>query len=255
MSGTLGIVYVRPRMPGQGSTARIGSLAGRRLGDKSLLEWVVRRVTDAQRLDGVMVVLADEREERHIAGLVPPDVPVLISNKPDPLGRIAHALGKFSARGVVCMGVENPFIDPVLIDRAATVAEANPECDFVGCRSRDGNPDAPGRLGFFAHWCSVEALCRADRKTTDPIDRTEVTRYVYSRPEKFHLHWIPVPEPLDQADLRLTIRHEEDWDHAQTIFDALGPEGLDWQGIVGLLDRQPSMRKKMSVLNRAEASA
>ena len=34
---------------------------------------------------------------------------------------------------------------------------------------------------------------------------------------------------------------EIDWEHAHVILDALGDEGLDWQSIVGLLDRQPAM--------------
>ena len=62
---------------------------------------------------------------------------------------------------------------------------------------------------------------------------------------------LPAPSGLDRDDLRLTIESEEDWEHAQVIFEALGPEELDWQRIAGLLRGQPRLRQRMAVLNRA----
>ncbi len=61
---------------------------------------------------------------------------------------------------------------------------------------------------------------------------------------------IPVPQELDRDDVRLTIGGEEDWEHAQTIFEALGPEQLDYLRIAQLLDHQPALRKRMEALNR-----
>ena len=40
----------------------------------------------------------------------------------------------------------------------------------------------------------------------------------------------------------------------QEIFDALGPDSLDWQGIAGLLDQHPALRKRMADLNRTCAN-
>lgn len=74
--------------------------------------------------------------------------------------------------------------------------------------------------------------------------------FMYSRPEEFRLRLIPVPVELDHDDVRLTIEHEEDWEHAETIFEALGPDELDWQRIARLLRQQPALRERMAVLNR-----
>ena len=76
---------------------------------------------------------------------------------------------------------------------------------------------------------------------------------MYSHPEKFNIRLIPAPEKIDRDDVRLTVEIEEDLEHAQAIFEALGPEALDWQGIAELLDHQPAMRRRMAVLNRAYA--
>ena len=55
---------------------------------------------------------------------------------------------------------------------------------------------------------------------------------------------------FDREDVRLTIANDEDWDHALAIYEALGPERLDWQRIARLLDHQPALRSRMAVLNR-----
>ena len=108
-------------------------------------------------------------------------------------------------------------------------------------------------VGLFAEWCRTDALRRASEEVTLQSDREQVTSYLYSHPEKFAVRLIPAPPGLDRDDVRLTIDSEEDWDHAQTIFEALGPDSLDWQRIARLLEQQPRMRQEMAVLNRRAA--
>jgi spore coat polysaccharide biosynthesis protein SpsF (cytidylyltransferase family) len=79
-----------------------------------------------------------------------------------------------------------------------------------------------------------------------------VTRYLYSHPEQFHVRLVPGPIELDREDLRLTVDLEEDLEHAQAIYEALGPE-VDWQGIAEMLDGQPMLRSRMAQLNRRYA--
>jgi spore coat polysaccharide biosynthesis protein SpsF (cytidylyltransferase family) len=55
--------------------------------------------------------------------------------------------------------------------------------------------------------------------------------------------------------VRLIVDIDEDWDHALAIYEALGPELLDWQQIANLLNHQPALRNRMAVLNRAHAHA
>lgn len=247
MIKTLGIVQAR-----LGST-RLRAKMARRLGGKSLLEWVVRRVTDCQRLDAVIVATGDGSENTRIAGLVPCDVPVFVGSEYDVLSRFVAALDEFPAQSVVRICADNPFIDPVLIDRLVTAADEHPQCDYISYCSQDGRPVILSSLGVFAEWCSANALRRADREATDPIDREHVTRFLYSHPEQFALRLLQVPRGLDRDDLRLTVDFEEDWEHAETIYEALGAEGLDWQRIAGLLEYQPALRQRMAALNRTHA--
>jgi len=247
MLGTLGIVQACQTSREPGCHLR------RRLGGRPLLEWVIRRVTDCTRLDGVIVVACDAEEHRFIADLVPMDVPVFFGNQADPMDRFVRALEQYPARSIVRVRGDNPFIDPVLIDRLVRTAEEHPACDYVSYMSADGRPAILSPVGVYAEWLRAAALRKAARNAKDPSDRAHVTRYVYSHPERFQLRLIPAPCEIDRDDVRLTVDGEEDWEHALAIFDALGPDCLDWQRIAVLLDHQPVLRRRMAALNRVSA--
>jgi spore coat polysaccharide biosynthesis protein SpsF len=247
MLKTLGIVEACYRC----QSAR--SRACRKLGGKAVLEWVVRRATDCQRLGGVIVLTDQAPENAFVSGLVPLDVPVFLGKRPDPLACFAAALEEYPAEAVVRIGSAYPFIDPMLVDRLVIAAESQPDYDYVGYCSRDGRPAVLSPLGVSAEWIRTAALERAARRAMSAEDREAVTRYLYSRPEKFRVRLVPAPAQIDRDDVRLTVDMEEDWEHALTIFEALGPDELDWQRIASLLNHQPALRKRMAALNRAHA--
>ena len=236
----------------------VGSLDGqkqptvaRKLGGKSLLEWVTRRVTDCQRLTRVVVLAADSPAHRALAALVPSDVPLFTSSAADSLARLAAAAAKYRAAAIVRIQATSPFVDPVLIDRLVSTADEHPGCDYIGYCHGDGRPAIQSRLGVVAEWCSATALRRADEMARGAV-RAAGLRYLVSHPESFAVRLVPVPGPLDREDVRLAVHGNEDWEHAVAIYDALGPEDCDWRRIAGLLDRQPAMRERMAVLNRQE---
>jgi len=245
MLGTLGIVQAC--FGSQRSRCNLH----RRLGSRSLLEWVVRRVTDCLRLDGVIAVACDAAESRFVSRVVPADVPVVVSSEPHALDRFVWALEQYPAEAVVLVRGDNPFVDPGLIDRLVIAAAAYPGCDYVSYCSRDGRPAVLSPVGVYAEWFRAAALRRASRAKMAAADRDHVTRYICTHPKKFQVHFIPAPPEIDRDDVRLTVDIEEDWEHTLTIYEALGPERLDWQRIAQLLDHQPALRSRMAALNRA----
>jgi spore coat polysaccharide biosynthesis protein SpsF len=249
MLRNLGVVQVYSHAP------HLRAHTMRKLGGRSLLEWVVRRVTDAMRLDGVIVAVCESDESRDVNRLVPSDVPVFHGEGKDALDRFTKSLETYPAEGVVRVRSDNFYVDAGLIDRLVTTAEAHPDCDYVGYCSRDGQPAILSPVGVYAEWFRTSALRKANRLAQDAPDREHVTRYLYSHPEKFSVRLLPAPTEIDREDVRLTVDIEEDWDHALAIYEALGPERLDWQRIANLLDHQPAMRSRMAVLNRAHARA
>ncbi len=245
MLNTLGIVHACA------TAQRADWLLRRRFGSRPLLEWIIRRVTESARLDGVIVLATDPIDPRRIQDAVPLDVPLLIGEGKDPLLQFADALEKYPAHSVVRVRTDSPFVDPGLIDRLVASAVSHPPCDYASYCCRDGRPAILSPVGVFAEWFRVDALRRAARAARRSVDRQGVTTYLYSHPEKFNVRLLPAPRQIDREDVRLTVDRDEDWEHALTIFDALGPEGLDWQRIASLLDHQPALRSRMAALNRA----
>jgi spore coat polysaccharide biosynthesis protein SpsF len=245
MLRTLGIVEASI------STELRGKIA-RKLGGKSLLEWIVRRASESARLDGVVVVSCDAESDA-LAELVPSDVPFYASYGRDVLANYALVLHQHAADATVRIRADTPFIDPVFIDRLVRTADDHPGCDYISYSVGAGQPAIFSPLGIFAEWCRATALRLASLAADSPADRNSPTRFVYSHPEQFNVRLIQAPAELDRSDLRLTIASEEDWEHTQAIYDALGPEGLDWQRVTDLLDHQPGLRERMALLNQGGA--
>jgi spore coat polysaccharide biosynthesis protein SpsF (cytidylyltransferase family) len=224
----------------------------RQLLGKTLLEWIVRRATESQRLNGVIVVAGPGDAERRLAALVPSDVPVFFSDAPDTLAACVQALAHYRCEAVVLIEADAPFLDPALIDRLVTNSVAHPECDYISYRLSGGAPIEMSKIGVFAQWCKSDALRKAERKARLADERNEPAKFLYSHPELFQLRLLPSPAELDRGDVRLRVTCEEDWDHAIAIAEALGPDALEWQRIAHLLHEQPALRERMAVLNQAE---
>ena len=80
-------------------SSRFRCNATRKLGGRCLFEWVIRRVTDAMRLDGVIVVACETEDCRALSRLVPSDVPIFFGEGNDALARFAKALEQYPAEG------------------------------------------------------------------------------------------------------------------------------------------------------------
>jgi len=222
----------------------------RKLSGQSLFEWLIRRTTDCLRVDGVIVVLGHRNEDKLLREMIPADVPIYAGGEQDSLGRVCGAARQFQATSIVRVCADNPYADPALIDRLVSTATQHPECDYVGYCTDNGSPAILSPVGVFAEWCSTAALEQADREAELTSDREDATRYLYGHPEKFHVRLLPAPPELTRNDVRLKVDVEADWEHAQVIFETLGPDEFDWQQIAGLLDTQPAIRKQMLALNQ-----
>ena len=232
-------------------TPDIRAKASRRLGGKSVLEWVVRRMTDCQRVDGVIVVVNDDPQNAFVSNLAPMDVPLFVSNRPHALGCLKATLDEYRSESVVLVGAASPFVDPELVDRLIHAVETGSECDYACYSCLDGELHLSSPVSVFAEWIRADAVRTAARKARSTTDRDHPTRYVCSRPEQFSVRMIEGPPGIDHKDLRLRFDMDEDWEHAVAIFDALGPDDLNWQRIAPLLDRQPRQKKPAAALGRA----
>ncbi|PQO29391.1 hypothetical protein DTL21_25335 [Bremerella cremea] len=228
-------------------------LAGRKLAAKPLIEWLVRRVSEAELIDGIVVVMPDEPQYRELANLIPLDIPCHFSTKSTPLARLADASAEYPSSSVVRVPLETPFCDPVLIDRLLTTAQQHEKKDYIGYSMEDGSPACRSNIGLFAEWIRSSALAKAAREVKSVADSYHINSSFLDYPELFKQETLPVPKSLDRNDLRFSVGNEDDWEELLAIVDVLGTETLEWQDMVRVIDGQPTMRDRMAQRNRVIA--
>jgi len=117
MSSIVGVIPSRwgsTRFPGKS----LAMIAG-----KPMVQWVVERVRQAQKLDAVIVATDDQRIADCVQSLNIPDVQVAMTRPDHPSGtdRIAEAVQTVNADAVINVQGDEPLIDPALIDELADV--------------------------------------------------------------------------------------------------------------------------------------
>lgn len=250
MAKTLGIVEIADR-----ANARVpGSwpLAARRLGGQSLLEWLIRRVTESASLDKILV-LTDPLSADFAPDRIPPNVSVRSYGDADALSSLVGIVREHECESVVRIVAGHPFVESALIDRIVNSAHHRSSCDYVAFMAPFGRAALFSQLGMIAEWCRASALERAHREAWEPSEREDPTRFIHSHPDRFQLRLLPLPPSFARRDVRMAIASDEDWEHAQAIFAALGPDRLDWSRITELVDGRPAMRERMAYLNRVTA--
>lgn len=90
---------------------------------KPMVQWVVERVRQAEKLDAVIVATDDERIADCVKALNLPDVDVAMTRPDHHTGtdRIAEAVESLDADAVINVQGDEPLIDPALIDELAGV--------------------------------------------------------------------------------------------------------------------------------------
>jgi len=246
-----------PQLSDSGDFLAGDALRGRKLAGKPLIEWVARRMTEAAQLTGVVASLEETSAGRALQRSLPPDIPALFSEAPDRLSRLLELAGEYRADALVRVPLGSPFVDGLLIDRLCQEARQT-TCDYLSYRSNAFDMPVGGcvsiPLGVAGEWISAEALRRMDAMARDFADRDAPAEFISRYSDQFRLEYLPLPNPLDRDDLRLTIQGEEDWDHTETILDALDPDEWDWRRVAGLLENQPRLRSRMAELNAVEAA-
>jgi spore coat polysaccharide biosynthesis protein SpsF (cytidylyltransferase family) len=231
--------------------------ASRLVGGETLVRRVARRVSDAECLEDVAVVVTPTMIDE-LRKLVPTDATIVASHLADPIARLIDAADQLGCEAVLRVDLHSPFIDPDLIDGLVIAANRFGDCDYLGYRCDAYSFQALSQIGLFGEWCLVDALRHAIKDDLRPgrtsNDVALVTECLMSQPNLFQLRFIRVPTALERDDLRLRLTRQEDWDAAEDIIEALEPEELNWYRISNLLSGTPRLRAQMRARNVAETA-
>jgi spore coat polysaccharide biosynthesis protein SpsF (cytidylyltransferase family) len=234
----------------------------------------VRRASEAEQLADLAVFAPTSEKTGELRAAIPANVPIFTSGAPDAFGRMWDCLNQYldqigaavlepttktttdphgrSPQGVVRLRADCPLLDPCLVDRLVVSVAADSTVDYATFRSPGTRSVWHAQLGLCGEYFRTDAFRALARLNLSPAERQDFGTFMCSHPDRFRLRLLALPPGLDREDLRLSVRHPDDLEHAEQIVEALGTDKLDWQRIVELLDRQPVLRQRMAALNAHE---
>lgn len=230
----------------------IGRYATRRLGGHPLALRIARRLSDATRVDAVVITGSNLPPHLFTSGLA--GVEILDMPHTHVCERLAAAADRYDADWVVYVPGNRPFVDPALIDcllNRAYQSDSSP--DYVGYCGTDGCWERVRHLGVAGEVCHADALRRLRRN----IDRLPISTgdlsladWIDSAPGAYAMQFVPMPNELDQQDFRFAIEDEFDWECAEMFSDFLSDDRTEWQILAELVRDNQVLRGSMAQRNR-----
>jgi len=231
MLNTLGIVK------GMLLTDRQRHHLARRLEGKSVLEWVVRQMTDSELLNGVVVIAEEGPRGDLVRKLSPVDVPVYSTKAQDTATAVQDTLEHFSAEACVLIGADWPFLDSELIDRLVRTARRTENCDYAAYQFMNEVFSAGRPYGLFPEWYRSSSVRKLASKSDDPIHRQMPGTFFLDNKDVYRIAALQVPAGLDRVEeMKFTFDDEDDWDNILDLHNALDLEVLDCTKVGSLLD-------------------
>lgn len=210
------------------SSSRLPGKVLRRLGDRSVLAWVVRAARAVEGVDAVVVATSRAEgddavaQEARLHG-----ASVVRGPLDDVLARFLLACDQHPADAVVRLTADCPLLDPALLTQLVALWRSQPDLDYVSTTLVRTLP-----RGFDAELVRVPVLREQAAEPHGP-HREHVTCGVYADPERYACAGLVVAPRAD--DLRVTLDTEEDWALLAALVTELGGQPVGWREVVGVL--------------------
>lgn len=206
------------------------SLAFRQFNGLTLLEWAVRRLRESTLLDNIVITGSPQLRDRVLAGSLC-GARWLPSINASPLARANEIAERTDAEWLLFASPTCPFIDPTLLDRLVASAWSHPNSDYVGFYAPNNPQLSLAKLGLVGELCHRRTLQRLEQTMAESSE--PVCTLVKAADATFSLRLIPLPPPLQQANLKLNLESIEDWDQAYAYIEAVGDD-VSWQRLTSL---------------------
>ena len=208
----------------------------RHLEGKSVLEWVVRQMTDSELLDKVVVVAEEGSRGDLVRKLTPIDVPVYSTKAQDTAVAIQETLEHMSADSCVFIGADWPFLDSELIDRLIRAARRTEKCDYAAYEFVNESFSTEEPFALFPEWYSGASIRKLISTTDDQIHRQMPGTFFLDNKDTCRVAVLQLPTGLDQVrEMRLTF-NDESWDSILELHNALNLDVLECQKVASFLE-------------------
>jgi spore coat polysaccharide biosynthesis protein SpsF len=220
--------------------ARLGStrLPGKILKDvagKPLLEHLVLRLRRIRNADRVVIATTDNPRDLPIVALCKKiAVDYFQGSEQDVLLRYFDAATQYQADNIVRINSDCPLIDPAVAEKVIQYfLDRRKELDYASNILESSYP-----IGMHTEIFPFSVLQRTNLESVDPVERENVTPFIYRNPKIFRLASV-VYGGQDLSHHRWTLDYPEDYELIKRIFDALYPlkPDFDMMDILELLKK------------------
>jgi spore coat polysaccharide biosynthesis protein SpsF len=230
------------------SSSRLPSKHFRRIGDRSLLEWVVGQLWNSKELDEIVLATVNEPENRPLQDFAEKSglACYWYGGEVDHVTtRLRRAAEKHEADICVLVSADCPLIYSPAIDQLICSLRENPDADTVRLAA-DAYGYSPALQGI------VASRKKAWQLADDLADRPELKEHQFPviglRPELFHPVEVRLPDVLYMKPHRLSVDTLADLEFMNALYLALKSRHLPFElpDAVVLLREQPDLK----VINR-----
>ncbi len=218
------IITVQARM---GSTRLPGKSLKAVWREMPLLEMVLRRVRSTAAADRVVLATSSDTNCEPLCAIARSlDCDVIQGSETDVLSRFAQSVRAFKPDGVVRVCADNPFVDPVEVDRLIRMFYTS-DCDYAANNPPEsGLPD-----GFGAEIIRAEILLDLDSRAQKQAHREHVTQYILDYPGEYSIEIVPVPGSRRVSRFKLDIDTADDLAYIRRICQHLPADSAPmWTG-------------------------
>ena len=186
---------------------------------QAALAHMILRVKQAKYIDQIVVATTLNGTDDAIQVLCQEmHVSCFRGSETNVLERVYLACKTHNADYVCKLTGDCPLIDPLIIDRVIT-EHLNGDYDY----SSTGINENTFPVGFDTEVMSFQTLETTYQSTSDVIDQTHVTCYIYHHPQRFKLHEVIAPSAIQGRHFRITLDTQEDYQLICQIYAALYP--------------------------------
>jgi N,N'-diacetyllegionaminate synthase len=207
-----------------------------RIGDRTILEYLVARIRSLPRVDEIVFAVSEGRENEVFLDVARSlGIDAIVGDEHDVQGRLIQAGEHAHADLLLRATTESPFLYLDNVDEMVRRHDAE-RADLTVC---EGLPD-----GAYCEIITLAALkdahARGERR-----HRSELcTLYMSEHPERYRIIKMAAPEKLRRTDIRLTVDYPEDLIVCRAVAEALGKDGplFSLEAIIEYLDDHPQLK-------------
>ena len=217
---------------------------------KPMLELMIERVKQARGIDQIVIATSRNTRDDPLEALARrTGVGCYRGSEDDVLDRVLQAAKTYTAEHIVELWGDTPLIDPQIIDKAVRYYLEN-DFDCVGtCLDRK----FPWGMSLLIFPAAI--LEEVSKITNDPVDRENVSNYIYEHPEKYAIGHLPCPAEINRPEIRLTVDELPDFELVSKIFENLGNKNQFFTtlDILKFLDAHPELKDLNKLVKQRKA--